>query len=151
MSDEKSSPIQDVLNELRDPWDWTAAFVGAAGGAAVTIIAHGADLGHSIPTGALTAIGARRAILSSFSRKRLRNRAHGLLEILKAEKDVNAKLVVELEDYTNKWEKKIIASDLLEKKIAQIAEMDTQRKVRMAATVSPEPSPVVGRKIDFDE
>jgi hypothetical protein len=153
LNDEKKNPLQQVLDELRDPWDWTAALVGAAGGAAVTIFAHGADLGHSIPTGALTAIAGRRTILSSFGRPRLRKKAYGLLSILNDDSIANQELVTELGEYIKKWDKKIITSDVLENKIAQIAEKDTQRKISAAQSPSTSGRAVAApsRRITLDD
>ena len=103
MGDEKKSPVEQVLNELKDPWDWTAAFLGGAAGAVTTVFLHGADLGHSVPTGALAAVGARRAVASGLSRPDLRRKARALLDIL--DEDQGARdLHVALSDYLLKWE-----------------------------------------------
>ena len=154
MSDEKKSPIQQVLDELRDPWDWTAALVGAAGGAAVTIFAHGADLGHSIPTGALTAIAGRRSVVSGLSRSRLRKKAHNLLAMLAEDRPANDVSITELEEYLKKWDKKIIPSEALEKKIDQLAEQDTERKIssiKHAKAAAAGASTPPKRRITFDD
>lgn len=129
MSDEKKSPAERVLDELRDPWDWTAAFFGGAAGAAATLFLHGADLGHSIPTGALGAIGARRAVVASLSRRHLRRKAAALLMMLEMDEGTRD-LFVALNDYFVKWEKGILPSETLEKQIAWISEKDTERKVK---------------------
>jgi hypothetical protein len=131
VSDEKKSPAERVLDELKDPWDWTAAFLGGAAGAAATIFLHGADLGHSIPTGALGAIGARRAAVASLSRRYLRRKAEALLEILEKD-DGTRDLFVALTDYFTKWENGILSSETLEKQVAWISEQDTKRKVEAA-------------------
>ncbi len=131
MADEKKSPVEQVLDELKDPWDWTAAFLGGAAGAVTTVFLHGADLGHSIPTGALAAVGARRAIAAGLSRPDLRRKARALLEILEQDREARD-LHVALTDYLLKWERKIVSSEALETKIAWISEQDTQRKVNDA-------------------
>ncbi len=129
MGEDKKSPVEQVLEELKDPWDWTAMFFGGAAGAVATVFLHGADLGHSIPTGALGAIGTRRAAVASLSRRNLRRKANALLQILDRDHE-SADLFVALKDYLLKWEGKIISSETLEKKIALISEQDTQRKIK---------------------
>lgn len=87
--DSSSNPVvsglNKVLNELKDPLDWAAAFIGGAGGAAITVTAHGLDLGHSIPTGALAAVGCKKAIFASFQRPRLGKKAERLKKIIETQ------------------------------------------------------------------
>lgn len=132
MAEEKKSPAEQVLDQLKDPWDWTAAVVGAAGGAVATIFLHGADLGHSVPAGALSAVAARRSVATSFSRRTLRKRAYSLLEILRVDEKSNSPSIAELSDWIAKWEKKVVPNDFLEKKLAAIAETDNKRKIDKA-------------------
>jgi hypothetical protein len=60
-----------LAKEITSPWDWVAAGIGAVGGAAFTMVTHGADLGASIPTGALAGATARKALSASLTRPRL--------------------------------------------------------------------------------
>ena len=83
MSDIESG-WQKVLSQITDPWDWAAAAAGAAAGACGTIVLHGADLGHSVPGGALGAIAARKTMVASFARGKLRQKAEGLIGIVDA-------------------------------------------------------------------
>jgi hypothetical protein len=76
MSDNLSA-WEKVLNEISSPWDWVAAGLGAMAGGAVTVVAHGVDLGHSVGAGALLAITARKAGDASLASWRLRKRANG--------------------------------------------------------------------------
>src|SRR4051794_26421380 len=84
MSDDKKGSLERVLDQLTDPLDWVAAAAGAAGGAVVTGFAHGLDMGHSIPAGALGAIAAKKAAFASFQRPRLRKRADAMMDFLRA-------------------------------------------------------------------
>lgn len=127
VSDEKKSGLDRVLDELKDPWDWAAAFVGAAGGAYVTVHTGGLDLGHAIPTGALGAISARRAGVASLRRPFLGKKAARLYDILSKDNRY-LDLKAELADYMFKWKQKIVASDQFEKKIDQISAEDSERK-----------------------
>ena len=74
--------LERIVRELKSPWDWVALFVGATGGAIVTIVSHGADLGHSISAGALGAIFLRRAAVASRIRSRLRKKAKRLSDTI---------------------------------------------------------------------
>jgi hypothetical protein len=121
----KGSPWEEVFEQLQNPWDWAAATVGAAGGAAATIFLHGADLGHSIPAGALGTVGARKAVVASFRRNRLSKRARNLLADLKEHKYDD--LTKWLKDSLNKWEKQIIDSEEFEARITLIADEDSER------------------------
>jgi hypothetical protein len=140
--DKKSGGWERVFDELKDPWDWTAAIFGGGLGAAATIFLHGADLGHSIPTGALGAVGARRAAAAGFRRPGLRKRAKRLLALLVNDQRF-PDLILELRDYMDKWELKIISNDKFAKKIDEISEADSNRKKsRYAAPpLPPQPPP----------
>jgi hypothetical protein len=125
MGDNNKSGWEHLLNELKNPWDWTAAIIGGAGGAGATILAHGLDLGHSIPAGALAAVGARRAAVASFHGRALKKKADALEEILK--KDQCEDLLRQLKDARDKWSKKINPADKFEKKISELADQHSAR------------------------
>ena len=127
MADDNKSGWGRVFDELKNPWDWTAAIVGGAGGALVTIFTHGLDLGHSIPTGALGAVAARRAVSASFHRPSLRKKAKRLLKILKDE-NRHPDLADRLQDYSQKWEMQIMPDDKFDAKVAEVSEEDSSRK-----------------------
>ena len=59
---------KSLLDELKNPADWAAFILGAAGGAIVSGHIAGLDLGHSIPTGGFAALAAERALLASLRR-----------------------------------------------------------------------------------
>jgi len=118
--------LKDVVDELKNPWDWLAAIVGAGGGAAVTVLAHGTDLGHAIPAGALGAVGARRAAVASLARPALRKKAERVLWLLERRNDSHdlaELLVLERE----KWELKITDNEKFSKQIDEISDLDSQR------------------------
>jgi hypothetical protein len=141
MSDEKKGVVEQITDQLKDPFDWAAAFIGGAGGAFVTFHTAGMDMGHSIPTGALGAIGLKRAIFASFSRPFLRSKANNLVSLLKLHEKENADLLVELNDCIVKWDKKIIASEVLGKRIEEIAKKDTERQTDAAVKAMTKPTP----------
>ena len=59
--DDSKSKYDKLLEQLQNPWDWAAAFIGGTVGSFITVILHGGDLGHSVPTGALAAVAARKS------------------------------------------------------------------------------------------
>lgn len=82
MSSDGLSPLEKVLAQITDPWDWVAAGVGAAAGAAASASVGGADLGASIATGAVGAVTAKKSAAAAFVKRRLQKRASALEEIL---------------------------------------------------------------------
>jgi hypothetical protein len=116
-----------VFAQLSDPLDWAAAFFGGAVGAGGTFVMHGLDMGHSIPTGALTAVSLKKAGSASFRRRGLRKKAASLSKMLKAEGRY-PDLIFDLDDSSKKWELKIINDNNLITKISEICDEDTKRK-----------------------
>jgi hypothetical protein len=135
MSDDNKSGWERLANELKNPWDWTFAILGGAAGAGATILSHGLDLGHSIPTGALAGVGVRRAAVASFHGRDLKKRTAALEHLLT--RDHCHDLVRQLQDARYKWEKKIDSAEKFEKKIAELSDQHTKR---IATPIVPFPS-----------
>ena len=131
--EEKKSSLDRVLDELRDPWDWVAAFIGGAVGALLSLLIHKFDLDHAIPTGALFGIGGRRAIVSAFARRELTERADALKDILRVSPvatlvqgpDLLSQM---LEDATTKWRKKVFSNQTFDDWLTRIAAADSRDK-----------------------
>jgi hypothetical protein len=125
-TEEKSKgPVERVLDQLVDPFDWIAAFLGGAVGATVTTASHGLDLGHSIPSGALGGVALKKTIFASFSRFPLRKMASRLNALLATKSHPGAKaLIFELQQTQSKWEAKIIRNEEFRKKLADISNRD---------------------------
>ena len=121
----KGSAWDKVFEQLQNPWDWAAASIGGAGGAVATFFLHGADLGHSIPAGALGLVGARKAFVASFRRRGLRRSAGHLREILKEHEADD--MLAWLEDAHTKWRSRIISNEEFERRIRLIADEDSKR------------------------
>lgn len=110
MSESERSGWQRLLDQISSPWDWAAAGPGALGGAAVSASAMGADLGTAVATGAVTGITARKALVASTQKQRLRRRADVLLELLRAKASSDerpTRLVAQLEMDRDLWERRI--------------------------------------------
>jgi hypothetical protein len=133
MGDENSSGWSRVFAQLSDPLDWAAAFLGGAVGAGGTMVMHGLDVGHSIPTGALTALSLKKAGSASFRRRGLRKKAASLSKMLNSERRY-PDLVSDLDDSFRKWELKIIDDNKLAAKINEICDEDTKRKKALWST-----------------
>jgi hypothetical protein len=121
----QTSPWQKVAGQLQDPWDWAAAAIGAAGGAVATIFLHGADLGHSIPTGALGAVAGRKTLVASSHRRRLRKRALKLEEKLREHKFPDLEKL--LKDAREKFQDRIMKEEDFENLIQAISNEDSKR------------------------
>lgn len=125
MSDQEKSAWEKVLDEISSPWDWVALAVGAAGGAGVTVFTHGTELGTSMATGALIAIAARKAGYASLQRRRLRNRASGLHDVLEEnsrqqeDSDIAA-LVKRLGRERQLWERKAISDEEFSRQLDEL-------------------------------
>ena len=130
---EKKSCLDRVLDELRDPWDWVAAFIGGAIGALLSVFIHKFDLEHAIPTGALFGIGGRRAAMSSLAYRQLSKKATALKGLLKDNsigKQTGATDTLQraLDDISYKWEAKIITNQAFEGWLVKIADADSKVK-----------------------
>ncbi len=81
MSGKSKSGWDRVIDELKSPADWAAAIVGGAVGAGTTIASHGLDMGHSIPTGSLAALGLRKSWAAAKRHDRSIARAENLSKV----------------------------------------------------------------------
>jgi shikimate 5-dehydrogenase len=141
VSDESKSGWDRVFEQLENPWDWAAAAVGGAGGAVATILAHGLDLGHSIPAAALFTVGARRAAVATFRRPELRKKAVALRTTLQENGCLD--LVAELDGELKKWNRKITKSDAFDFIMDAISMEDSQRKRAKRSPLLLPPAPSV--------
>lgn len=116
MSDQEKSPWEKVLGELSSPWDWVAAALGAAGGAGITVITHGADLGTAMATGALVGVALRKAGYASLHRSRLKRRALGFRRELEeydshSERPKPKSLIGQLDRELRLWKRRAISDE----------------------------------------
>ena len=76
---EQKSPIEELLKELNDPADYTAAAIGGAIGFIATATVLGGDGGTFAAGGALGAVAARRALMRPFLRGSITKRLRRLM------------------------------------------------------------------------
>jgi hypothetical protein len=125
VSEQSKSGWERVFDELKSPWDWAAAFAGGAAGGIVTAAFHFGDMGHSVPTGALTAIAGRRAWVASRNHKSLVHRAHSLRTVMVECKRSHA-LIERLNLLIRKGELKAITDDEFERELEKINDEDSK-------------------------
>ena len=111
MSDNKGTWDQ-VFDQLTDPLDWIAAGFGALIGGAITVVAHGTDLGTSVGAGALVGVTARKALSRARVGKRLRKRADGLARELESRKGSSFEaLSTRLSSEVRLWETRVTSNE----------------------------------------
>jgi hypothetical protein len=125
VADSSKSGWERVFDELKSPWDWAAAFAGGAAGSIVTTALHFGDMGHSIPTGALTAIAGRRAWAAGRNHSNLIERAKSL-RIVMSECDRDAALIDRLSLLIRKAEVNAITDDEFERDLNKINKEDSK-------------------------
>jgi hypothetical protein len=113
-----------VFEELKSPWDWAAAFTGGAFGSIVSAGLHVGDLGHAVPTGALTAIAARRAWVAGRNHHDLLRRANSLLIVL-IERNRSNILIERLRLLIRKGELKAITDEDFDFELREINKEDS--------------------------
>lgn len=152
MSESERSGWQKLLDQISSPWDWAAAGVGALGGAAVSAATLGADLGTAVATGAVTGITARKALVASTQRQRLRRRTEALLQLLRSNASSGKRLTpleAQLELDRDLWERRIISDEQFLHSIE-----DTVANYRKMTAVTVEqtrqPARPGTRKLDID-
>lgn len=124
MGEQSKSGWERVFDELKSPWDWAAAFGGGAAGSVVTAALHFGDMGHSVPTGALTAIAARRAWVAGRNHKNLLRRAQSLRTVMVECKRAHT-LIERLNLLIRKGELKAITDDEFERELQKINDEDS--------------------------
>lgn len=126
------SILKELAAQVSSPWDWLAMGGGAAAGAAVTVVMHGADLGASIATGATAGITARKALVGSLQRRHLAKRALNLRRRIEMVVDpARGQLLGRLDAEHDLWERRIISGAEFEKQLGNI--IDTYRRTQYRA------------------